>query len=727
MLRSDKIALSLSDSTASPRAEYVGQFAHTSLQPVKAYVQRPALCDRIREQLHDAASQGEGQYTTMLVVWGLGGAGKTQLVLDYLRRHRNEYKATFWIEAGSKGSIERDFIHMYQLLFDIRISAGQDMVQADDAVLAVKSWFSGGRDRWLLVFDGADAIENEEDDDYVDLQHYIPDSQFLHVIVTTRSRTAKEISSQEGVEVGEMTDLEAVDLFHKSSQIRHYGQETEDEIKDIVKELGHFALAINLAGTYVAKTPRLMSDLKQYLPEYHQRRRELLSRKPEKLIHQYGESVLTTWETSFLAIHHHCPEACRLLTLIAFLSFDDIFLELLGLHMKEGEVEVRDRNERDTSWTIILSAETTVDQYKIEEYFDILQTYSLVQWKDDQQSYSMHKLVHAWGYERLGPVDQYEYSITGLQLLQGAISMCRKEPQDKLRLVPHMMANFGTVTRASGGRETGIEDIIEQVERIGEFMHDIGRWAEAYEVQKHTVKEWSRLRGQEHLSTISAMNNLAATLGNQGQLEEAAAMNKEVLEKRRRILGEEHPSTISAMNNLAATLRDQGQLEEAAAMTKEALEKRRRILGEEHPDTILAMNNLANTLGDQGQLEEAAAMKKEVLEKMKRILGEEHPSTILAMNNLAATLGDQGQLEEAAAMNKEVLEKRRRILGEEHPDTISAMYNLAATLGDQGQLEEAAAMKKEVLEKRRRILGEEHPDTRSAAKNLGILASMRNA
>jgi hypothetical protein len=50
------------------------------------------------------------------------------------------------------------------------------------------------------------------------------------------------------------------------------------------------------------------------------------------------------------------------------------------------------------------------------------------------------------------------------------------------------------------------------------------------------------------------MNNLAITLGEQGQLEEAAPMMKEVLEKRRRILGEEHPTTISAMNNLVATL-----------------------------------------------------------------------------------------------------------------------------------------------------------------------------
>jgi len=41
------------------------------------------------------------------------------------------------------------------------------------------------------------------------------------------------------------------------------------------------------------------------------------------------------------------------------------------------------------------------------------------------------------------------------------------------------------------------------------------------------------------------------TLGHQGKLEEAAAMKMEVLGKRRRILGEEHLDTISAMNNLA--------------------------------------------------------------------------------------------------------------------------------------------------------------------------------
>ncbi|PVH92847.1 hypothetical protein DM02DRAFT_542782, partial [Periconia macrospinosa] len=56
-----------------------------------------------------------------------------------------------------------------------------------------------------------------------------------------------------------------------------------------------------------------------------------------------------------------------------------------------------------------------------------------------------------------------------------------------------------------------------------------------------------------------------------------------MLEKRRRILGEEHLDTITAMNNLALTLGDQGQLDEAAKMFEEVLEKRRRILGEDRP------------------------------------------------------------------------------------------------------------------------------------------------
>jgi hypothetical protein len=68
-----------SDSPPLARADYVARFSHTSLQPVKAFVRRPTLHEKIRKQLHDGA--GDGGATKMVVVWGLGGVGKTQLAL----------------------------------------------------------------------------------------------------------------------------------------------------------------------------------------------------------------------------------------------------------------------------------------------------------------------------------------------------------------------------------------------------------------------------------------------------------------------------------------------------------------------------------------------------------------------------------------------------------------------------------------------------------------------
>lgn len=53
--------------------------------------------------MHDLKDD-EVEDVQILVVWGLGGAGKSQLVLNYIREYRQDYTAVFWIEAGSKES-----------------------------------------------------------------------------------------------------------------------------------------------------------------------------------------------------------------------------------------------------------------------------------------------------------------------------------------------------------------------------------------------------------------------------------------------------------------------------------------------------------------------------------------------------------------------------------------------------------------------------------------------
>jgi hypothetical protein len=61
----------------------------TALRPIVNHVSRPHLHRQIEEQLHD------GRYdaidTRILAVQGLGGSGKSQLVLDYVRKYRKDY------------------------------------------------------------------------------------------------------------------------------------------------------------------------------------------------------------------------------------------------------------------------------------------------------------------------------------------------------------------------------------------------------------------------------------------------------------------------------------------------------------------------------------------------------------------------------------------------------------------------------------------------------------
>jgi hypothetical protein len=44
-------------------------------------------------------------FVSILVVQGLGGSGKSQLVLNYVREYREDYAAVFWVKALRKQSL----------------------------------------------------------------------------------------------------------------------------------------------------------------------------------------------------------------------------------------------------------------------------------------------------------------------------------------------------------------------------------------------------------------------------------------------------------------------------------------------------------------------------------------------------------------------------------------------------------------------------------------------
>ena len=93
IIHSDPASLSLS-ATFDGRADYTGQYVNSSFRPVSTFVPRPRLHQKIKEQLHDQNNEEE-EDTRILVVYGLGGVGKSQLVLRYIDEYRRDYAGVF--------------------------------------------------------------------------------------------------------------------------------------------------------------------------------------------------------------------------------------------------------------------------------------------------------------------------------------------------------------------------------------------------------------------------------------------------------------------------------------------------------------------------------------------------------------------------------------------------------------------------------------------------------
>jgi len=669
----------------------------------------------------------------ILVVWGLGGAGKSQLVLNYIREYRRDYAAVFWIEAGSKESIERDYVQIYRRLFGHQMNTGHEMVKVDDAVPAVKRWFHDCEGRWLVVLDSADAIDNDRDKAYIDLGYFMPDAPGVHVIITSRSSTAREMTALDAVEVAEMETSEATELFLRYAKLTEERPDVTKEVDEIVGELGYLALAITLAGSYVSVTARLSSDIRMYLPQYRQRRKELLRRRAKRHIHQYGESVLSTWEASFEAIENDNPAAARLLSLLAFVNFEDIFLGLFdggsAGTLASAPTRIADpsgaTSSSDKMWWTFLFCGQKWTAHDLESAFETLQNYSLIQRKSDQGSYVMHKLVHAWGQDRLETDRQRQLSSLALELMANATAKNQIDPSHQLRLVPHVMASFGTFSPLHESLDDLAMDQFIMIDGIGDFLSRIGRWSEAYEFRVFHLRKIGKMLGKEHPDTLGSMNDLAVVLHKQGKFDKAEKMHRQVLMVRETTQGKNHPDTLTSMNNLAVVLHRQGKYDMAEKMQRQVLMVRETTQGKNHPDTLTSMNNLALVLSEQDKFEEAEKINRQALALSETVLGKKHPDRLSSMNNLASVLNERGKYDEAEKMDRQVLMLREAMLGKEHPMTLISMNNLAIVLTKQDKYNEAEEISRQALASSEIVLGKEHPDTLLSVHGLAYLLHLK--
>jgi hypothetical protein len=154
------------------------------------FIAREKELSKIHELLHGHSNR------TCVVLYGLGGIGKTQLAIEYIRRHKKKYTAIFWLNANDRDSLKLSFRDVAQQVLKYHPStsllAGVDLDDLDQVVYVVKAWLDLQKNtRWLMIYDNYDNPKTPSnlnlDRSAVDIRQFLPRSDQGSIIITTRS------------------------------------------------------------------------------------------------------------------------------------------------------------------------------------------------------------------------------------------------------------------------------------------------------------------------------------------------------------------------------------------------------------------------------------------------------------------------------------------------------------------------------------------------------------
>jgi len=186
---------------------------------------------------------GDGSRRTV-VLYGLGGIGKTQLSVAYAKRHKDSYSAIFWLNIKDEDSLKQSFARVARQIVRENPSAAQlsnidTNENLDEVVDAVKAWLSLPNNiRWLMIYDNYDnpRLPGKTDPAAVDIRKFLPESYQGSIIITTRSSQVRfghsiqirkfkdvhdslEILSNASRREGLKNSMDAPDILYYSSNL----------------------------------------------------------------------------------------------------------------------------------------------------------------------------------------------------------------------------------------------------------------------------------------------------------------------------------------------------------------------------------------------------------------------------------------------------------------------------------------------------------------------------
>ncbi|KAF8454700.1 P-loop containing nucleoside triphosphate hydrolase protein [Kalaharituber pfeilii] len=698
------------------RLSFKVPFNTSNIQRNPDFVGRECLLEQLAHEIDEGRTAID---ITQVVLYGIGGMGKTQVALEYIYRHHKDYSSVFWINASSEQTTKTSFINIMQQLIEHHAtlshepdykhigsllsiagkldSAGlfstEKLEEEQQVIKAVKKWLTAKRNKkWLLVFDNLDDLES------FDINDYIPSCDFGTVIITSRRRESTQ--RRRSLEVHQMQNNEAERLLLTSARL-DLGRFTPEERKlektaaaVIVENLGFLPVAIAQAGAYINIRQCYFSH---YLKEYKMNVNRLLSRKWNK--GKDGTSVFATWELSFNAIKNQNPKAMELLSLCAFLDNNNISEEFLkrGMNLATNDTSLADS-------------------------IHLLFSYSIAKWMDRYDSFSIHPLVHLcilWKLE-MEPDEYQKKAIEAFLMVASGIAVPKgrkREVNDWIferRNLPHLFA----VERQMKYLLLENEKSVIALDTFCEVYGNHGHYRKAEEICTTVLAAREKLLGTNHPQTLDTICNMAGLYKNQGKYDQALGLYQRVLEEMENFLGADHLNTLDTVHNMAIVYKNQGKYSQALELYQRVLTGHEKLLGADHPSTLDTVHNMAIVYKNQGKYRQALKLYQQVLAGHEKSLGADHPSTLTTVNNMALVYEKQREYSQALGLYQRALAGKEKTLGADHPSTLYTVDCIASLYENQREYTQALELYQRALAGREKALAADHRYTLRSMKGV---------
>jgi tetratricopeptide (TPR) repeat protein len=617
--------------------------------------------------------KARGIPSSIQIIQGMGGIGKTQLAILYANRQTQEKQFVRWMPAD-KEHLENEWQRLGELLG--LYLKGHPLEEQHRAIQLALSQ----RKHWLLVLEN---VENKAALKGLLPPRLLPTQQ---VLITTRSQ---QWGNDPVLALPPFTLEECQTYFEtRLTPPQCVG------VEDLTQELGALPLAIAHAVAYMQQTGK---TAKNYLELYQEKGVALLAKegvKSEANDANYNATVLTTYQLSITSLASKHPKAAELVTSCAYFHPEDIKKSFLKKLLN-------------------------LDEEAFDDCMRAIRKYSLL--SKGNTGFNMHRLVQQVIRHQLTAAERESQMIRVAQCLTelnpGTDRNDAADDERRKTFMPHLKTII-THHKKSAIKNEHLALALEQLGNLYYYLLDQPQ--RSVGLYEHALKIKEMHYGKDHYEMAITLNNLGHAYGDLGDTEHCRDLLERALVIQEAHYGKEHYEVVPTLISLGNAYSDLGDTARQRNLLEHALAIKEAHYGQDHYQVAITLVSLGIAYGDLGNTVRPRDLLERALIIQEAHYGRDHYQVAITLANLGKAYGALGN----AARKRDLLERALAIkeahYGRDHYQVAITLTNLGKAYGALGDTSRKRDLLERALVIKEAHYGQNHYEVAIALGNLGI-------